>query len=159
MKVRLPRENPRGRCGGGRTTHDTLFMQSSFRSFLFRVFGLFRLFFKTPWMSRTPLRVRLPREDPGERFGGGTTRAEDALGPPTQSHISSSILEFEDTPPRILVYEDKDTLGGPCRAVRRRAPHSIRGVCRAYSGCYHSGCLAYSGCFFLQSVWLIQGVS
>ena len=30
------------------------------------------------------------------RVGGGTARAEDAQGTPTQSHISPSILVYED---------------------------------------------------------------
>jgi len=65
----------------------------------------------------------------GSTVGRGTTRAEDAQGTPTQSHISPSILVCEDKftsirryavpgviSPSILVYEDKY----PCPAPGER---------------------------------------
>ena len=50
--------------------------------------------------------------------GRGTTRVEDAQGTPTQSHISPSILEYEDNPEAARAiqkqkegtHEDKGTL-------------------------------------------------
>jgi len=39
-----------------------------------------------------------PVSDYDRRSGRGTTRAEDAQGTPTQSHISPSILVYEDKP-------------------------------------------------------------
>ena len=44
------------------------------------------------------------------RVGRGTARVEDAQGTPTQSHISPSMLVYEDKPgcfPSMLEYEDK----------------------------------------------------
>ena len=53
--------------------------------------------------------------------GRGTTRAEDAQGTPTQSHI----------PPNILVYEDKVLRIGRAGALWGVPPHGLVNLCRA----------------------------
>jgi len=72
-------------------------------------------------------------------FWQGTTRAEDAQGTPTQSHISPSILVYEDKtiklfPPRSAAVDPRALFGdvkprlidrwGHCRAIRAQIRQS-----------------------------------
>ena len=50
----------------------------------------------------TPLQTQPVQKQPVIDAGRGTTRAEDAHGTPTQSHISPSILVYEETQDRTV---------------------------------------------------------
>ena len=49
-------------------------------------------------LMNEPAGATLCKRSTFRRFDRGTARAEDAQGTPTQSHISPSILGYEDSP-------------------------------------------------------------
>ena len=60
----------------------------------------------------------------GDRGGRGTTRAEDAQGIPTQSHVSPSILVYEERTPKWLkrAHHARDTLDWSLKIIPESRP-------------------------------------
>jgi len=64
------------------------------------------------------LLVQIRQLSSGDRLRVGTTRAEDAQGTPTQSHISPSILVYQEKEPGSSKLVSPNRLkDGPCAAV------------------------------------------
>ena len=83
----------------------------------------------TPQNSVNVAHIRQSKPDSGLGFRDlserGTTRAEDAQGTPTQSHISTNTLVYENYSSHILeiggVLNLRTTTSHKCAAVPRRA--------------------------------------